>query len=118
MPRSRTGRHNKDAPKESGRKREQLFAPEQDEWQRLSPNRLRSENETNSGQTKFDKKTGPMTKSLTQRSKVRRHRSISNQRSKDEKPKYDQPMISGRARKTASKSDSKSMRTSFPAMQC
>ena len=105
MPRSRTSRHNKDASKESGRKREQLFAPEQDEWQRLSPNRARSENETNSCQpkTRFEKRTGPMIKSLTQRSKVRRHRSISNQRTKDEKPKHDQPMISGRARKTASK---------------
>ena len=100
MPRSRTSRHNKDASKESGRKREQLFAPEQDEWQRLSPNRARSEINTNSDQTntKFEKKTGP----LTQRSKVRRHRSVSNQRPKDQKP--NQPMISGRARKTASKS--------------
>ena len=104
MPRSRTGRHNKDTSKESGRKREQLFAPEQDEWQRLSPNRARSKIETNSGQTKtgFEKKTGPMIKSVTQRSKVQRHRSTSNQRAKDKKP--NQPMISGRARKTASKS--------------
>ena len=103
MPRSRTSRHNKDASKESGRKREQLFAPEQDEWQRLSPNRARSKIETNSGQkkTRFEDKTGQMVKSLSQRSKVRRHRSISNQRAKEEKP--NQPMISGRARKTASK---------------
>ena len=107
MPRSRTSRKNEHVSKESGRKREQLFAPEQDEWQRLSPNRARP-NETNSGQPK--PKTGSkarrdetgqdLRKSSKQRPRVRRLRSTSNQRTKDKKP--DQPMISARTRKTAS----------------
>ena len=108
MPRSRISRQNEPATKRSGRKREQLFAPEQDEWQRLSPNRARPK-ETNSGQPK--PKTGSkarrdetgqdlIRKSSKQRPRVRRLRSTSNQRTKDKKP--DQPMTSARTRKTAS----------------
>ena len=111
MPRSRTSRQNDSASKESGRKRKQLFAPEQDEWQRLSPNRARP-NEVNFVQPK--PRTGSKArrgetgqesigKSSKQRSRVRRHRSASNQRTKDVKPKPEQPMISARTRKPASK---------------
>lgn len=114
MPRSRTSRQNEPATKESGRKREQLFAPEQDEWQRLSPNRARP-NETNSGpkpRTGSKARRGEtgqdlMGESSKQRSRVRRKRSTSNQRAKDVKPKLDQPLISARTRKSASKSSLK-----------
>ena len=115
MPRSRTSRKNEHASKESGRKREHLFAPERDEWQRLSPNRARP-NETNSGQPK--PRTGSKArrsetgqelpgKSSKQRSRGRRYRSTSNQRAKNVKPEPDQPMISARTRKPASKSSLK-----------
>ena len=111
MPRSRTSRQNEHASKESGRKREQLFAPEQDEWQRISPNRARP-NEANSDQPKprtgFKTRPGESDQELSgksskQRSRGRRHRSTSNQRTKDVKPKPEQPMISARTRKPASK---------------
>ena len=114
MPRSRTPRQNTD----SRRKREQLFAPELEEWQRPSPNRARP-SETNSGQlkTRLGRRTGSMVnreitgqelnsigKSSSQRPRKRRNRSTSNPRAKNLQPKSDKPLVSGRARKTASNS--------------
>ena len=113
MPRSRTTRHNTDTPKESKRKREQLFAPEQEEWQKLSSNRAKpSETQSSQLKTSFErtgvnrKMTGQElnSKSSAQRSKVRRNKSTSNPTANDMQPKPDQPLVSGRARKTASNS--------------
>ena len=118
MPRSRTPRQNTDSSKTSRRKREQLFAPEQEERQRPSPNRARP-SETNSGQlkTRLGRRTGSMVnreitgqelnsigKSSSQRSRKRRNRSTSNPRAKNLQPKSDKPLVSGRARKIASNS--------------